>query len=77
MKLRTSMLRGRGVDVCLTLVGIAVLALAESTTALAASSKRGKPIMLEKSGGFEIGGTVIMNGTNPNQTLSCDHGYVE
>ena len=34
------------------------------------------PIVLEKSGGFAIGGQII---TRPNgtQTLSCDHGYME
>lgn len=36
-----------------------------------------KPIMLDRSGGFEIGGKVLVNPKNPNQTLSCDHGYVE
>ncbi|OCL04053.1 hypothetical protein AOQ84DRAFT_226470 [Glonium stellatum] len=33
--------------------------------------------MLDRSGGFEIGGKVINNPAAPNQTLSCDHGYVE
>jgi hypothetical protein len=36
-----------------------------------------KPIVLEKSGGFVIGGKIITSPTNPNRTLSCDHGYVE
>jgi hypothetical protein len=36
-----------------------------------------KPIVLSSSGGFEIGGKVLVNPANPNQTLSCDHGYVE
>ena len=33
--------------------------------------------MLDRSGGFVIGGKVIVNPANPNRTLSCDHGYVE
>jgi hypothetical protein len=35
------------------------------------------PIILEKSGGFVIGGKIITSPTNANRTLSCDHGYVE
>jgi len=35
------------------------------------------PIVLEKSGGFQIGGKIISNPSAPNSTLSCDHGYVE
>jgi hypothetical protein len=57
------------------LVAFLTVSLLLLSTTLAA--KQGKPIILEKSGGFEIGGTVISNGTNPNQTLSCDHGYME
>ncbi|KAF4627614.1 hypothetical protein G7Y89_g10538 [Cudoniella acicularis] len=36
-----------------------------------------KPIILDSSGGFEIGGKVLTNPKKPNETLSCDHGYVE
>lgn len=36
-----------------------------------------KPIVLESSGGFSVGGTVIVNPDNETQTLSCDHGYME
>ncbi|KAH7117603.1 hypothetical protein B0J11DRAFT_88449 [Dendryphion nanum] len=36
-----------------------------------------KPITLERSGGFQIGGKIVQNPRNPNQTLSCDHGYIE
>jgi hypothetical protein len=36
-----------------------------------------KPIVLDRTGGFEVGGKVITNPANPAQTLSCDHGYVE
>lgn len=35
------------------------------------------PIVLAKSGGFQIGGKVIQNPADANQHLSCDHGYVE
>ncbi|MGE3293939.1 MAG: alpha/beta fold hydrolase [Geminicoccaceae bacterium] len=42
-----------------------------------AKPDRNGPIMLSRSGGFEIGGKVIVNPDNPGQTLSCDHGYVE
>jgi hypothetical protein len=35
------------------------------------------PIILERSGGFQIGGKTIENPLNPNLTLSCDHGYME
>lgn len=41
------------------------------------NGKSPKPIVLEKSGGFVIGGKVIVSPSNPNRTLSCDHGYVE
>ncbi|KAK3352884.1 hypothetical protein B0T25DRAFT_195856 [Lasiosphaeria hispida] len=36
-----------------------------------------KPIVLDRSGGFQIGGSIINAPGNPNRTLSCDHGYVE
>ncbi|OAA53501.1 hypothetical protein SPI_09429 [Niveomyces insectorum RCEF 264] len=36
-----------------------------------------KPIWLDRSGGFAVGGTVIADPRRPNQTLSCDHGYLE
>lgn len=36
-----------------------------------------KPIILDRTGGFQIGGRVMVNPNNPNQSLSCDHGYVE
>ncbi|RDL32605.1 Uncharacterized protein BP5553_09061 [Venustampulla echinocandica] len=36
-----------------------------------------RPIMLDRSGGFQIGGSVISSPKGPNQTLSCDHGYME
>jgi len=38
---------------------------------------RGKPIVLESSGGFQIGGVIMVNPNNTNQSLSCDHGYME
>lgn len=36
-----------------------------------------KPISLDRTGGFQIGGKIISDPTNPNMTLSCDHGYME
>lgn len=42
-----------------------------------AAQPRQNPIVLEQSGGFVIGGRTIANPDNPNQHLSCDHGYVE
>jgi hypothetical protein len=44
---------------------------------IAKAEKRNPPIVLEKSGGFAIGGRILVNPLNPNQTLSCDHGYME
>jgi hypothetical protein len=39
---------------------------------------RKNPIVLEKTGGFIIGGQhKVINPAAPNRTLSCDHGYVE
>jgi hypothetical protein len=38
---------------------------------------RRAPIVLDESGGFSVGGKVIASPFNPNDTLSCDHGYVE
>jgi len=38
---------------------------------------RQKPIVLDRSGGFPIGGIIKPNPRNRNQTLSCDHGYME
>jgi hypothetical protein len=35
------------------------------------------PIILESTGAYEVGGKVIANPSDPSQTLSCDHGYVE
>ncbi|MET0904765.1 MAG: alpha/beta fold hydrolase [Tardiphaga sp.] len=39
--------------------------------------ERESPIVLEKSGGFVIGGKVLQNPQDATQHLSCDHGYVE
>ena len=37
-----------------------------------------KPITLDRTGGFIIGGYhKVINPATPNRTLSCDHGYVE
>lgn len=57
----------------LSVVLTAILGIAP---ALADGLKK-SPIVLDESGGFSIGGKVLSNPQNPNQTLSCDHGYVE
>jgi hypothetical protein len=36
-----------------------------------------KPIVLDRSGGFQIGGVIKQSPTDPSRTLSCDHGYME
>lgn len=36
-----------------------------------------KPIVLDQSGGFQIGGVIKQSPTDPARTLSCDHGYME
>lgn len=43
--------------------------------AFAADASR--PIVLAESGGFSVGGKVLANPLNTNETLSCGHGYVE
>lgn len=50
--------------------------LAISTTALDPSSPL-KPITLSRTGGFNIGGKTIHHPVFTNETLSCDHGYLE
>jgi hypothetical protein len=58
-----------------------LLAAATGGGALAHDERGGdggkQPIMLDRSGGFAVGGKVIADPANPNRTLSCDHGYVE
>ncbi len=59
---------------------LAALMLVASTGGAALAhqdNSKPKPIVLEETGGFVIGGKVITSPTNPNRTLSCDHGYVE
>lgn len=73
----------RGFLKAATSLAIAALVTAVSGTALAqAVDARNKarakgPIVLESTGAFEVGGKVISNPSDPAQTLSCDHGYVE
>jgi hypothetical protein len=58
----------------------ALLLVTASTGALAHDRDhrdRKEPIVLEKSGGFVIGGKIAVNPSNANRSLSCDHGYVE
>jgi hypothetical protein len=75
----------------LTPLAALLLVAATSSGALAHGSSHGsshgpshsstplKPIVLEGSGGFIIGGKHLegLNATDPTRTLSCDHGYVE
>jgi hypothetical protein len=66
---------------CRSLAALLLVA-ATSTGALAHDNDRKDPIVLEKSGGFIIGGYhKHITPTTPPQadytTLSCDHGYVE
>ncbi len=55
---------------------VALLLTSSGSNAAPAAGKQ-TPIVLDRSGGFIIGGKVIHNPKNPNQTLSCDHGYME
>jgi hypothetical protein len=55
----------------------ALAAVAMAGCASAQSDPRPAPIVLEKSGGFVIGGKVITDPKDPTKHLSCDHGYVE
>ncbi|KAH8676441.1 hypothetical protein BGZ60DRAFT_556017 [Tricladium varicosporioides] len=59
------------------LSSIATLLLFASTLTTATDLSRKKPIVLESSGGFEIGGKTITDPNNSSRTLSCDHGYIE
>ncbi|MES2510846.1 MAG: alpha/beta fold hydrolase [Pseudomonadota bacterium] len=54
------------------LAGISGLALAAPERPVAKP-----PIVLQSTGAYEVGGKVISNPADPQQTLSCDHGYVE
>jgi len=53
-----------------------VLLVTISTTLADDNARPIKPIILEKSGGFSIGGKVLKHPVT-NQSLSCDHGYLE
>ena len=57
--------------------GLAAVLATVAASGAWAQAKPETPIVLEKSGGFQIGGKVIENPDNPKQHLSCDHGYVE
>lgn len=54
---------------------VVMLLLAAMLTAAKSTPQR--PIVLAESGGFQIGGKTITSPSNPNMTLSCDHGYME
>lgn len=68
-----SVLKVRYFGHCVTFILFLVLV----STVVGEEERRKKPIVLEKSGGFSIGGKIISDPKNPNLTLSCDHGYVE
>jgi hypothetical protein len=54
------------------------LLLVLATAAIAKDEARSLgPITLLKSGGFNIGGKTVPHPVLRNQTLSCDHGYLE
>ncbi|KAF2652802.1 hypothetical protein K491DRAFT_718569 [Lophiostoma macrostomum CBS 122681] len=58
-------------------LGTALLLAFTSTTTAEDESRSLGPITLLESGGFNIGGKKISHPSFPNQTLSCDHGYLE
>ncbi len=62
---------------CKFVVWISLLALLASDVRSDDEKVGRRPIMLDRSGGFNIAGKVIQNPRNPNMTLSCDHGYME
>jgi len=55
---------------------LAAMIVVASAGLSAAGHPRG-PIMLDRSGGFSVGGKVLVNPEASNETLSCGHGYVE
>src|SRR6266567_4251187 len=67
--------RKYGLPLALLLVAATGGALAQNN--LGQAQDRQNPIVLAKSGGFVIGGKVLDDPKNPNQHLSCDHGYIE
>ena len=61
-------------------LGALLLAALASRVVPAVTQESGppqRPIILSNSGGFHIGGKVLHDPERPNQTLTCDHGYVE
>ena len=48
-----------------------------SSASQEAGGQQSQPILLDKSGGFQIGGKTISDPNFPNATLSCDHGSME
>ncbi|KAI1354842.1 hypothetical protein F5Y01DRAFT_328632 [Xylaria sp. FL0043] len=58
-------------------VCVGFLALMASGVRSNEQNEKRRPIMLDRSGGFNVAGKIIQNPRNPNMTLSCDHGYME
>lgn len=56
-------------------LSVVMLLLASMLTVVESTPQQ--PIVLAKSGGFQIGGKTITSPSNPDKTLSCDHGYME
>jgi hypothetical protein len=56
---------------------IAVVLVVASASLTATHDVRRRPIILDRSGGFSIGGKLLVNPEASNQTLSCGHGYIE
>jgi hypothetical protein len=59
------------------LVATILLVAAGSTLAAQDNRDRQPPIVLEKSGGFIVGGKTTENPADPTRHFTCDHGYVE
>lgn len=57
--------------------GALFLVLLFTVEIYAQSAPKRKPIVLDSSGGFTVGGSVLTSSFDPNSTLSCDHGYME
>ena len=67
----------RGMMRTLRALLVSSLAAASMLGSAAHAARSSKPILLDRSGGFAIGGATLTNPNNTQQTLSCDHGYVE
>lgn len=62
---------------CALLATALLIAATGSASARSGQEQRQDPIVIEKSGGFVIGGKVLQDPKDPRRHLSCDHGYME